>query len=45
MGSLFRGADDSSLAVVVIKPYRIECCTPSEMSPEELELALPFSKE
>jgi len=36
--SIFSGADDPGYAVVVIKPYRIECCTPPNMEPEVLEL-------
>lgn len=36
--AIFSGADDPNYAVVVIKPYRIECCTPPNMEPEVLEL-------
>lgn len=36
--SIFSGKDDPAYAVIVIKPYRIECYTPPEMSPEVLEL-------
>lgn len=35
---IFSGPDDLNYAVVVIKPYRIECCTPPDMEPEVLEL-------
>lgn len=36
--SIFSGADDPDYAVVVVKPYRIEYCTPPNMEPEVLEL-------
>ena len=36
---IFDGPDDPTYAVVVIKPYRIELCTPPSMKPEVLELA------
>ncbi len=36
--SLFSGADDPGYAVVVVKPYRIEYCTPPNMKAEVLEL-------
>ena len=35
---IFDGPDDPSYAVVVIKPYRIEICSPPNMTPEVLEL-------
>ena len=36
--AIFDGPDDPTYAVVVIKPYRIELCTPPNMMPEVLEL-------
>ena len=36
---IFSGPDDPNYAIIVIKPYRIECCTPPAMEPEILELA------
>ncbi len=35
---IFDGADDPDYSVVVIRPYRIELCTPPEMQPEVLQL-------
>ena len=35
---IFDGPDDPTYAVVVIKPYRIEICSPPNMTPEVLEL-------
>lgn len=35
---IFSGPDDPNYAVVVIKPYRIECWTPPGMEPEVLEI-------
>ena len=37
--SIFSDADDPTYAVIMIKPYRIECCTPPNMEPEVLEFA------
>jgi len=34
---IFSGPDDPNYAVVVIKPYRIELCSPPNMEPEVLE--------
>ena len=36
--SIFSGPDDPNYAIVVIRPYRIECWTPPEMEPEVLEI-------
>ncbi len=36
---IFSGPDDPNYAVVVIKPYRVEVCTPPEMTPEVLEVS------
>ena len=36
---IFSGPDDPTYAVVVIRPYRIERCTPPNMKPEVLDLA------
>lgn len=36
---IFSGSDDPNYAVVVIKPYRIECWTPPGMEPEVLEIS------
>jgi general stress protein 26 len=36
---IFSGADDPNYALVVIKPYRIELCTPPEMMREVLDPA------
>ncbi len=38
LADIFSGADDPDYAVVVIKPYRIEYCTPPSMEAEVLEL-------
>lgn len=35
---ILSGPDDPNYAVVVMKPYRIELCTPPEHQPEVLEL-------
>jgi len=34
---IFSGPDDPNYAIVIIKPRRIELCTPPEMVPEVLE--------
>ncbi len=39
LDSIFSGADDPGYAVVVVKPYRIEYCTPPNMEPEVLDLS------
>ena len=36
---IFSGPDDPNYAVVIIRPYRIECWTPPRMEPEVLEIA------
>lgn len=35
---IFKGPDDPDYAVLLIKPYRIERCTPPSLLPEVLEL-------
>ena len=34
----FDGPDDPKYGVIIIKPYRIEYCTPGSYEPEVLEL-------
>ena len=37
--SNFLGADDPDYAVIIVKLYGIECCTPPNMEPAVLELS------
>jgi general stress protein 26 len=38
LGKIFEGPDDPNYGVIVMKPYRIELCSPGSMEPEVLEL-------
>ena len=34
MSDIFEGPDDPNYGVIIVKPYRIEYCTPGSFEPE-----------